>query len=225
MFTAKLTHSFKVLKLSFKIHTLLYSSSRYTIDHEVVYESLDVIKNSKFYAKMRRAESFDMAMIFLNQIKENKATHNCWAYRSVEGYERFSDDGEPSGTAGRPILNAIGHENLYNVIVVVIRYYGGVKLGTGGLQRAYGDAARNCIKKSNKVVIIDYCTVRCSCFSASTGHLYYSLSAIPGGYVKLDECYDGDRLSLTVNVPKVSVEKFMSNISEEFGDRIDVSII
>ena len=70
-------------------------------------------------------------------MKDPKASHNCWAFRS-QTYERQSDDGEPSGTAGRPILAAIEKENVYDAVVVVVRHFGGVKLGTGGLVRAYG---------------------------------------------------------------------------------------
>ncbi|MGB2988698.1 MAG: YigZ family protein [Candidatus Zixiibacteriota bacterium] len=82
------------------------------------------------------------------------ATHNCFAFRikSADGEsERFSDAGEPRGTAGTPILSAIQSENLFNVLVVVTRYFGGVKLGTGGLSRAYRLSAQSVLQKSEKV--------------------------------------------------------------------------
>lgn len=114
------------------------------------------IKGSRFIAKARPVSSRIEAE---NDIKETRqkyydATHNCYAYRiatSRGDYSRFSDDGEPSGTAGKPILQAIESRDLVNVLVLVTRYFGGVKLGTGGLIRAYGDAARCVLDKCNIV--------------------------------------------------------------------------
>jgi len=83
------------------------------------------------------------------------ATHNCFACRvkKAQGESlKFSDAGEPRGTAGKPILSAIQSEALYNVVVVVTRYFGGVKLGTGGLSRAYRQSAQNALQKAEKIV-------------------------------------------------------------------------
>lgn len=79
---------------------------------------------------------------FLQAVQDLQATHNCWAYKVGAQY-RFSDDGEPAGTAGRPILSAIEAQHLDRVMVVVTRYFGGIKLGVGGLVRAYGGWPRN----------------------------------------------------------------------------------
>jgi len=82
------------------------------------------------------------------------ATHNCFACRIKKAQDeslKFSDAGEPRGTAGKPILSAIESENLYNVLVVVTRYFGGVKLGTGGLSRAYRKSAQSALRKAEKV--------------------------------------------------------------------------
>jgi uncharacterized YigZ family protein len=82
------------------------------------------------------------------------ATHNCFAFRLKSGdreSERFSDAGEPKGTAGTPILSAIQSENLFNILVVVTRYFGGVKLGTGGLSRAYRQSAQGALRKADRV--------------------------------------------------------------------------
>ena len=91
-----------------------------------------------------RSDSFESAMSYLDSIKDIRATHNCWAYRGKDENEfRVSDDGEPSMTAGKPILVAIDGINLVNTMVVVTRYFGGVKLGTGGLIRAYQGTTRS----------------------------------------------------------------------------------
>lgn len=103
------------------------------------------VRNSRFIATALPVGSRDQATAELARIQKEfwDATHNCYAYRlAPDGLNyRFSDDGEPSGSAGKPILFALGQHNLVNVLVVVTRYFGGTKLGVGGLVRAYGDAA------------------------------------------------------------------------------------
>ncbi len=103
------------------------------------------IKGSRFIASVARVRSPDAAAAFVETHRSEfrDATHNCFAWRigSDENAFRASDDGEPSGTAGRPILQQIDGRRLTDVAVVVTRYFGGTKLGTGGLVRAYGEAA------------------------------------------------------------------------------------
>ncbi|KAH9315517.1 hypothetical protein KI387_024144, partial [Taxus chinensis] len=84
--------------------------------------------------------------------RDSRATHNCWAYKLGELY-RFNDDGEPGGTAGRPIHSAIVSSGLDRVMVVVIRYFGGIKLGTGGLVRAYGGVTSDCLRVAPTCVV------------------------------------------------------------------------
>ena len=88
------------------------------------------------------------------EIGDPQATHNCWAYRIGQQY-RFSDDGEPGGTAGRPILQAIEGQGFDQVVVVVTRWYGGIKLGAGGLARAYGGCAAECLRLADRVPIVE----------------------------------------------------------------------
>ena len=105
------------------------------------------IKKSKFYSQLYNVEAkedCDKIIEFLKK-EHKKATHICYAY-ILSNTARFCDDGEPSGTAGRPILNVLEKKNLKNVMVVVIRYFGGVKLGAGGLVRAYTKSASSAIK-------------------------------------------------------------------------------
>ena len=104
-----------------------------------------VIENSEFLAFAERADSPEQALAQLAALRGRypEATHHCWAYR-IGGAYRFNDDGEPGGTAGAPILRAIEGQGVDHVMVIVVRFYGGVKLGTGGLVRAYsGTAARS----------------------------------------------------------------------------------
>lgn len=101
-----------------------------------------VVERSRFIAVAKGVTSVDEATAFVAERSKKfyDATHNCFAY-SVGGAKKYSDDGEPSGTAGKPILNVIEQKNFENVVIVVTRYFGGVKLGAGGLVRAYSNAA------------------------------------------------------------------------------------
>lgn len=111
------------------------------------------IKKSHFLAIAQAASSGEQALAFLREIADPAATHNCWAYRIGQDY-RFNDDGEPGGTAGRPILQAIDGQAIDGVMVVVTRWYGGTKLGAGGLVRAYGGTAAECLRVAARVPIV-----------------------------------------------------------------------
>lgn len=118
-----------------------------------------VEKKSRFIANIYYVESVDEAE---NMIKETKkkyhdARHNCSCYRVLEKgkiVEKSSDDGEPSGTAGGPMLNIIQKKELVNIVVIVTRYFGGILLGTGGLVRAYSDVTQKAIEEAEKISII-----------------------------------------------------------------------
>ncbi|XP_020580913.1 uncharacterized protein LOC110025023 isoform X1 [Phalaenopsis equestris] len=103
------------------------------------------VKRSKFIAIAAPISDVRSAHSFLSEVQDLRATHNCWAYKLGDEY-RSNDDGEPSGTAGKPIYSAIVSSGVDMVMVVVIRYFGGIKLGTGGLARAYGGVALECLK-------------------------------------------------------------------------------
>lgn len=110
------------------------------------------VKKSRFIAHAWPCSSAEEAARLINSRRDPSASHNCWAYKVGQQY-RSSDDGEPGGTAGRPILSAIEGEGLDGVAVLVVRFYGGVKLGAGGLVRAYGGAARDCLRGAHRVAV------------------------------------------------------------------------
>ena len=123
----------------------------YTIYNDVQTEITE--KKSKFIANIYKVESVEQAEEKIKSIKKKyfDAKHHCIAYRIQDNngiIEKFSDDGEPSGTAGAPMLTILQKNNLCNVIVIVTRYFGGILLGTGGLVRAYSDVTLNVIKES-----------------------------------------------------------------------------
>lgn len=123
-----------------------------TIERATRHE-IEKIAGSRFIADAAPATDESACLEFVETIKfgEPGATHHCWAYRLSDGRERSSDDGEPGGTAGAPILRRILGADLHDVVVVVTRYYGGTKLGTGGLSRAYGGAAAAALEASTIV--------------------------------------------------------------------------
>ncbi|MER3481177.1 MAG: IMPACT family protein [Meiothermus sp.] len=130
-----------------------------------------LIQRSRFIAKAAPVESPAEALEFLKAVGEPQATHNGWAYR-VGPLCRFCDDGEPGGTAGQPILRAIEGQGLDGVMVVVTRYFGGVKLGTGGLVRAYGGVAAECLRQAPKREVVPLARLRLEAPFEAAGPVY-----------------------------------------------------
>lgn len=112
--------------------------------------SEQVIKKSRFVATAIPIASEDEAKMALAAHGDADANHNCWAWRIGAAY-RFSDDGEPSGTAGKPILAVIDGQSIDKVVVIVTRWFGGILLGSGGLVRAYGGTASACLRGAERV--------------------------------------------------------------------------
>lgn len=110
----------------------------------------EIIKKSRFIAHAARVTSQRESLDFYQSVADPEATHNCWAWR-INFQIRSSDDGEPGGTAGRPMLNVIERRHLENTMVVVTRYFGGIKLGVGGLVRAYSGTTAKCLDKAGVV--------------------------------------------------------------------------
>ncbi|QEY65060.1 YigZ family protein [Metapseudomonas lalkuanensis] len=123
-------------------------------------EYREEIKKSRFIAHAAQVASVEEAQAFIARLSEPGASHNCWAWKLGNLY-RFSDDGEPGGTAGRPILAAIEGQDCDQVAVLVIRYYGGIQLGTGGLARAYGGSAAKCLQGGERVELVARSRIRC----------------------------------------------------------------
>lgn len=119
-------------------------------------ENIITIKKSKFITKLYRVNNINEINNILNEVKNKykDSTHICYAY-IINNMEKCFDDGEPSGTAGLPILNILKKNNLTNILAVVIRYFGGIKLGAGGLTRAYSNSISNTLKLTNIVELTE----------------------------------------------------------------------
>jgi uncharacterized YigZ family protein len=124
--------------------------------------STQEIKKSRFLAVAAPVEDEQSAKAFLAAHADPSANHNCWAWRIGQAY-RFSDDGEPSGTAGKPILAAIDGQSLNRVAVIVTRWFGGILLGSGGLVRAYGGTAALCLRAAEKIELVETLRATIAC--------------------------------------------------------------
>ena len=111
-----------------------------------------VEKKSRFIGRVWHVETEEEALSKIQEMKKQHydATHNCWAYILRDGAMRFSDDGEPGGTAGNPMMQVLQREQLYNIVCVVTRYFGGILLGAGGLVRAYTKGAKIAVDAAGK---------------------------------------------------------------------------
>lgn len=177
-------------------------------------------KKSRFICTVRLVEKEEEALTFIEEMKKRywDATHNCYAYSIGQNreYTRCSDDGEPSGTAGRPMLDVILGEEIYNVAVVVTRYFGGTLLGTGGLVRAYSKAVQEGLMESRIIekkhgialkVLTDYTGI---------GKIQYiagerNLSVLNAEYT--------DKVILTLLVPAQEVPSAEKAITESTNGR------
>ncbi len=169
------------------------------------------VRKSRFLALAAPVDTPEAALAFLAEVSDPTATHNCWAYRIGQQY-RFSDDGEPGGTAGRPILAAIDGSGLDGVMAVVIRWFGGVKLGAGGLVRAYGGAVAECLRVAERVELIDHAEFELRCEFALSGAVHGLLKA--HAVEKLVERFDADGLLLTIRVPLDRVERLQQALRD-----------
>ena len=156
-------------------------------------ETLLVEKKSKFYSNVMPVESEEEALEFLATIKKkySDATHNVYAYIIDENnIFRYSDDGEPGGTAGMPVLDTIRKEGLVDVIVVVTRYFGGTLLGTGGLVHAYGASAKQGLIEAGIVTRTLCNIVEVKCDYTLVGKIQYKIAS--DNYILEDTIYDND---------------------------------
>lgn len=144
----------------------------YTLVSETIFE--EDIKKSRFQAIAAPVENEQQVKIFLEKYLDLTTTHQCWAWK-IGHNVRFNDDGEPSGTAGRPILATIEGNDLTNVIVLVNRWYGGIKLGTGGLVRAYGGCAGQCLLLAEKIELIEKKQIQFACLFNEWAIIQYEL--------------------------------------------------
>ncbi len=175
------------------------------------------VKHSRFLAQAVPLTSADSASVGIAALSDPDATHNCWAWRHGAHY-RSSDDGEPAGTAGRPILAAIDGQGCDRVLVVVTRWYGGIKLGAGGLVRAYGGAAAECLRLAERVPLIVEAELAFACPFAHLGDAHAALQAL--GAHKCEEHFDADGARLRVRLPADRLDALKTRLRDATRDRV-----
>ncbi|MCX7555271.1 IMPACT family protein [Xanthomonadaceae bacterium JHOS43] len=169
------------------------------------------VKKSRFLAQAAPVASPEEALAFLSNVSDPSATHNCWAYRIGQGY-RFSDDGEPASTAGKPILAAIDGQGIDGVMVVVTRWFGGIKLGAGGLVRAYGGTAAECLRQAERRVVVPHLTAHLTCAFEHAGSAYSALHQ--HGAEKTGERYAPEGLTLTLRLPAANLDALANTLRD-----------
>ena len=184
-------------------------------------------KKSKFIANIFYIENEKDAeeKIKLNKKKYYDAKHNCIAYRVIEDgkiVERSSDDGEPSGTAGAPMLNLLQKNNLCNVLVIVTRYFGGILLGTGGLVRAYSDVTQSVIERTTKIFKVCGVEFNVKIDYANLDIFKYYCKNNEINIIKIDY---GEDINLKIEMEKNRKDILIEEIKEKMQNTIKIDIL
>lgn len=180
-------------------------------------EFREEIRKSRFITLAAPIGSPADAQRFIEQHSDLDATHNCWAWKLGDQY-RSNDDGEPGGTAGRPILAAIEAQECDQVVVLVIRWYGGIQLGTGGLARAYGGGANKCLQHAEKRLLVSRVDVRCSCSFSELALLKLRLAEADG--LVVDEQFTANGIDLVLALGAAQIDRLQQQLADLSRGRI-----
>ena len=169
-------------------------------------------KKSRFIAHVLPVQSEEEALMYIEKIKKEHwdARHNCYAFiigRNSE-IQRFSDDGEPQGTAGKPILEVLVNGNIRNTLIIVTRYFGGTLLGTGGLVRAYGQSAKVGIQNALVMRVCEGVSFDLRCDYNSIGKIKYIMGQMN---ISAEEEY-GEDVNLHINMKKGDLKNFQDQV-------------
>ncbi|KAF1691868.1 IMPACT family protein [Pseudoxanthomonas koreensis] len=179
------------------------------------------IRHSRFLAQASPVDAPAAALDFIGRVSDPDATHNCWAWRIGQDY-RSSDDGEPAGTAGRPILAAIDGQGYDRVAVVVTRWFGGTKLGAGGLVRAYGGAAAECLRLAPRQPLVEMVELELACAFDDLGTVHAALHAHAAE--KTGERFEADGAHLSLRLPAGEAAALQSRLRDATRDRVRFAI-
>ncbi len=172
-----------------------------------------VEKRSSFLGHVRFAETEDAAREFINEMKKKHydARHNCWCYIIRGGAVRYSDDGEPQGTAGLPMLEVFKREGVENVVCVVTRYFGGVLLGTGGLLRAYTKSAKDALDAAGIAAVRRRVRVLVECPYSLLERMKLECVSLDG---TVRDTQYGAQVALELLLPEKSAATFAARVTE-----------
>ena len=178
-------------------------------------------KRSRFIGRVWCVETEEEALAKIQEMKKQHydATHNCWAYVIKDGPMRFSDDGEPGGTAGNPMMQVLQRENLFNVVCVVTRYFGGVLLGAGGLVRAYTKGAKIAIDAAGKSMKRIWTVLYVPCPYTFYERIKLEIAAFGG---VLRDTQFGAEVELEVLLPEGDVDAFVQRLTDMTSGTVEV---
>ena len=170
-------------------------------------------KRSRFIGRVWPVDTEEEALEKIQQMKKQHydATHNCWAYIIKDGAVRFSDDGEPGGTAGMPMVQVLQREGLYNVVCVVTRYFGGVLLGSGGLVRAYTKGTKIAVDAAGKSMKRVWTVLYVPCPYSYYERLKLEVEAF-GGILRSTEF--GAEVELEILLPEAQTQPFLDRLTD-----------
>ena len=177
-------------------------------------------KKSRFIGRIWPAETEEEALARIREMKKQHcdATHNCWAYIIRDGAVRFSDDGEPGGTAGMPMLQVLQREGLFNAVCVVTRYFGGVLLGAGGLVRAYTKGTKIAVDGAGKSVKRVWTAVYVPCPYSFYERVKQETAAF-GGIIRKTEF--GAEVEMELLLPENQTEPFLARLTDMTGGTVE----
>lgn len=175
------------------------------------------IKKSHFIATCVCVNTPEEAQAAIARLRCPDATHNCWAWRIGDAY-RFNDDGEPGGSAGRPMLAAIDGQEFDCVLVHVVRYFGGIKLGVGGLVRAYGNTVAECLRTADKKERIEQVLLKFSVGFNDTYAVYGLITQKK--LIKEAENYTADGIQFTLRMDASCADEIRSRLNDATRARI-----
>lgn len=184
-----------------------------------------IVKKSRFIGYAKPVKSEQDALCFIEEIKKKHwdATHNVYAYALREGsIKRFSDDGEPQGTAGMPVLNVITQEDISDCVVVVTRYFGGILLGGGGLVRAYSHSAKLAIDAAGVVTLVPWLVLNISC----DYNLYGKIETLirDSGGVMQDTAFT-DNVNMSFRIEKDILNPFDKKLKDLTNGKVDFQVV
>ena len=183
-------------------------------------EDVFIEKKSRFIGRVWPVESEEEALEKIQAMKKQHydATHNCWAYIIKDGAVRFSDDGEPGGTAGMPMLQVLQREGLFNIVCVVTRYFGGILLGAGGLVRAYTKGAKIAVDAAGRSMKRVWSVLYVPCPYTYYERVKLEVDAF-GGLIRNTDF--GSEVELEILMPEAQAQPFLDRLTDMSAGNIE----
>ena len=196
----------------------------YTTIAETFEFEIEPIKHSRFIAHAQAVHSDEEAMVFIESVRLQypDARHHCWAYQLRESERvRFSDDGEPGGSAGRPMLSQLQGREVFDIVAVVVRYFGGTKLGVGGLMRAYGGAVAQLLDRVPLKIVTPTLPLWLE-------YDYSDTSSVEAAFAELklqaSETNYGESVAVCLQVPDSEIFELYKTLKTQAGGRIRLTL-